>query len=112
MEMFGDMLSAFGDAIAERVVERIMPLIQERETSGKENNHKVDFSLGDNEVRGNKGLAEKLKVSVGTVQRWKRDGILDPAVVCDYGRVIIYNINKAKACIKYMPLKAGRPKKR
>ena len=108
MNGLDNMLSAFGDAIAERVIERIMPLISERQRPPEQ----IIISSDDNEVRGNKGLAAKLKVSVGTVQRWKNDGLLEKAVICEYGRVIIYDLNKAKDCIKYMPLKAGRPKKR
>lgn len=63
-------------------------------------------------VRGNEALAEELKVSLSTVNKWKREGKLDAAVVLEEGRVIVYDTAMAREAIggKQGPVKAGRPR--
>lgn len=59
-------------------------------------------------VRGNTALAEKLGVSLATVKIWRRRGVLKSATVADYGRVIIYDLDKVLECLHHRPVKAGR----
>lgn len=61
-------------------------------------------------VRGNKALAEYLGVSPLTVCEWKGKGILNDAIKAEYGRVIIYDVEKVLASLKHKTLKAGRPR--
>lgn len=62
-------------------------------------------------VRGNKALAEWLGVSEFTVCDWKKKGVLDSAIKSEYGRVIIYDTEKAMECLNHKTLKAGRPRR-
>lgn len=109
MEEFNSVFMALSDAIAKKVIEQLQPLIESAKAAPSPRVDEKDV-VHKGEVRGNNGLAKALKVSVGTVQGWKKSGILDPAIVCEYGRVIIYDLEKAKSCIGYKPLKPGRPK--
>lgn len=45
-------------------------------------------------IKGNKALAAELGVGVRTVQRWRREGILAPAILADFRRTIIYDLDK------------------
>lgn len=59
-------------------------------------------------IRGNKALAKRLDVSECTVRSWRRKGILRQATLVDYGRVIIYDLEKVYECLHYSPVKVGR----
>lgn len=59
-------------------------------------------------IRGNKALAEKLGVSTVTVWNWKRNGVLMPAILSNFGRVIIYDLEKVFECLNHTPVKRGR----
>lgn len=59
-------------------------------------------------IRGNRKLADELGVHFNTVQKWRSSGILDPATVSEYGRVIIYDLEKVLECLHHKPVKAGR----
>ena len=62
-------------------------------------------------VKGNKTLALKLGVHPQTVQKWRRAGILAPAVLAEHGRVIIYDLQKVFECLDHKQLKFKKPKK-
>lgn len=51
-------------------------------------------------VKGNKALAQRLGVSRRSVQQWRKEGILRPAVVSDFRRTIIYDLDKALECLR------------
>lgn len=63
-----------------------------------------------NYIRGNKALADILGVHTQTVQKYRRDGILDPATVVNYQRVIIYDLKKVFECLHHNKVKSGRPR--
>lgn len=109
MNEFGNAMMALSEAIAERVFEKVQTLMEARARE-PERTVRDNVPVRDDEVRGNNELAKELKVSVGTVQRWKREGRLDDAIEMECGRVIIYSISKAKKCIRNLKAKAGRPK--
>lgn len=59
-------------------------------------------------IRGNKALAEKLGVTEKTVGNWRRAGVLSPATLSDFGRVIIYDLEKVFECLNHQKVKPGR----
>ncbi len=59
-------------------------------------------------VRGNRELAKMLGVHYMTVQSWRNKGILAPATIAEYGRVIIYDLDKVFECLHHKPAKPGR----
>lgn len=59
-------------------------------------------------VKGNKGLAETLGVHVNTVKSWRKNGVLAPATLADYGRTIIYDLDKVFECLHHQKAKSGR----
>ncbi len=59
-------------------------------------------------IRGNKALAAKLGVSPWTVCKWRKSGILKPATLSEFGRVIIYELDKVYECLNHRPVKQGR----
>ena len=59
-------------------------------------------------IRGNRSLAERLGVHFTTVQKWRRQGILAPATISEFGRVIIYDLDKVFECLNHTPVKRGR----
>ena len=59
-------------------------------------------------IRGNKALAEKLEVSVVTISKWRKKGVLKPATLSDFGRVIIYDLEKVFECLNYKAEEPGR----
>lgn len=59
-------------------------------------------------IRGNRALADKLGVHFNTVQKWRNQGTLKPATLCEYGRVIIYDLDKVYECLNHQPVKRGR----
>ena len=52
-------------------------------------------------IRGSKALAEKLGVSQVTVWHWRKIGVIMPAIVSEFGRVIIYDLEKVYKCLNY-----------
>lgn len=65
-----------------------------------------------NLVRGCKRLAETLGVHEQTVAKWRRLGVIDKGTVAQYGRVIIFDLDKVLACLNYHKSTPGRPKNR
>ncbi len=59
-------------------------------------------------IRGNKALAEKLGVTQKTVGNWRRAGVLTQATLSDFGRTIIYDLEKVFECLNHRPVKQGR----
>lgn len=59
-------------------------------------------------IKGNKALAEEIGISLKTLYNWKREGILEPAVVFHYRRTIVYNLEKVFECLKHRPVSRGR----
>lgn len=59
-------------------------------------------------VNGNKALAEKLSVSTKTIYNWKKSGILESSIVANFGRTIIYDLDKVFDCLQYHTVKPGR----
>lgn len=59
-------------------------------------------------IRGNRALAEKLGVHFTTVQKWRKNGVLSPATVSEFGKVIIYDLEKVYECLNHNPVKRGR----
>lgn len=59
-------------------------------------------------IRGNRALAEELGVHFNTVQNWRKLGILKAATLCEYGRVIIYDLEKVYECLNHQQVKQGR----
>lgn len=66
--------------------------------------------MGKELVKGNKGLAARLGVHVQTVLNWRRSGVLEAATVVDYGRTIVYDLDKVGECLRHRTAKPGRPK--
>lgn len=52
-------------------------------------------------VTGNKALAEALNVSPWTVWNWKSSGILDRAILSEFRRTIIYDLEKVYECLNH-----------
>ncbi|MBD5401148.1 DUF3853 family protein [bacterium] len=59
-------------------------------------------------IKGNKALAQTLGVHHQTVQKWRKKGILRQATIAERGRVIIYDLDKAIACLQNNPAKPER----
>lgn len=59
-------------------------------------------------ITGNKALANVLGVHYMTVQNWRKKRILDPAILSEYGRTIIYDLEKVYQCLNHKPVKQGR----
>ena len=55
-------------------------------------------------IRGNKALAYALSVHHNTVYNWKKSGVLDKAILSEYGRVIIYDLDKVFQCLNHAPV--------
>ena len=55
-------------------------------------------------VRSSKELAKLLCVSRNTISRWRNLGILEDATIVDYGRTLIYDLEKVYECLN----RAGR----
>ena len=56
-------------------------------------------------VKGSVELAEILGVSPNTICRWRRQGILTPATLVDFGGVILYDLDKVFECLNPHPIK-------
>lgn len=61
-------------------------------------------------VKGNIKLAEALGVHKMTIQKWKKEGLLNDAMVVNFRRTIIYDLDKVYQCLQYKPLTKGRKK--
>lgn len=59
-------------------------------------------------VKGNRALADKLGVHYMTVQNWRKRGVLTPATIAEFGRVIIYDLEKVYECLHHTTVKRGR----
>lgn len=59
-------------------------------------------------ITGNKALAERLGVHFQTVQGWRKKGILAPATLSEYGRTIIYDLDRVFECLHHKRAKSGR----
>lgn len=59
-------------------------------------------------IKGNKALAEVLNVHLCSIQRWKKEGILAPSIICDFRRTIIYDLEKVFECLNHKKAKPGR----
>lgn len=59
-------------------------------------------------ITGNKALAERLGVSPVTVWHWRKAGVLAQATLSDFGRTIIYDLEKVFECLNHTPVKRGR----
>lgn len=59
-------------------------------------------------IKGNKKLAETLGVHFKTVQEWRKKGVIAAGTVADYGRTIIYDLDKVLECLHNRPAHAGR----
>lgn len=59
-------------------------------------------------IRGNKALANALGVHYMTIQGWRKKKVLDPAILVEYGRVIIYDLEKVYECLRHSKVKQGR----
>lgn len=61
-----------------------------------------------NTIKGHNNLAAELGVSPRTVQRWNASGILAPAVLSRYGRVVIYDLDKVFECLNHQTMHQHR----
>lgn len=59
-------------------------------------------------IRGNKALAERLGVSQVTVWNWRKSGVLIPATISEFRRVIFYDLEKVFECLNHKKAKPGR----
>ncbi len=50
-------------------------------------------------IKGNRRLAKALGVHYTTVQKWKSSGRLNKAILIQWGRVIIYDLEKVFECL-------------
>lgn len=55
----------------------------------------------ENIVKGNNTLAEILGVSTRSVQMWRKEGILDPAILADFRRTVVYDLAKVMECLRH-----------
>lgn len=107
-----EFINAF-NALAENISEKVDAMMESRFAELKEELTRIAGKTPDQpkEITGNNELAELLGVSAGSIGRWKRMGLLQPAIVAEYGRTIIYNVEKAKECLKMGPERPGRKRK-
>lgn len=52
-------------------------------------------------IKGNKALAAELGVSPWTIWSWKAAGILDRAIISEFRRTIIYDLEKVYECLNH-----------
>lgn len=64
----------------------------------------------NNYITGNKALAAILGRTVRTIHTWKSEGVLDAAIVSNFRRTIIYDLDKVYQCLNNKIVSAGRPK--
>ena len=61
-------------------------------------------------IKGNIELADTLGVSLRTIYRWKKSGLLNSSVIIKIGRIIIYDLEKVINNLQQTPVRRGRPK--
>lgn len=61
-------------------------------------------------MKGCKNLAARLGVCEWTVKQWRKRGVLDAATLADFGRVIIFDMEKVYECLHHRTAKPGRPR--
>lgn len=59
-------------------------------------------------VTGHKALAARLGVTSRTVQYWKSEGVLNNAILSEFRRTIIYDVEKVYECLNHRKVKPGR----
>lgn len=59
-------------------------------------------------IRGNKALAQRLGVSEATICTWRKIGVLLPATLSEFRRVIIYDFDKVLECLNHRKENQGR----
>lgn len=107
-----DFVKAF-DALADSIGAKVSAMVERRlEAIIKEKAPADQRRPTRKEVTGNNELAAELGRSAATIGRWKKAGVLDDAIVSEYGRTVIYDVEKAKNCLRIQPVSAGRPKNR
>jgi len=52
-------------------------------------------------ITGNKALALQIGVSARTIGLWKAEGILDKAIISNFRRTIIYDLEKVYECLNH-----------
>lgn len=61
-------------------------------------------------IKSNKALAKEIGVSERTITSWRSEGILAPAIVSDFRRTIIYNLEKVYECLNHRHRNTSRLK--
>ena len=96
------------DSIASIIADRVISQIKERLPEIlRDDKPRAEMKEVPRIVKGNKALAEVLGISPVTVCELKKKGVLSPAIKSEYGRVIIYDVEKAMACLNHRRVKAG-----
>ena len=62
-----------------------------------------------NTVTGVAKLAEALGLHKNTVSKYRSQGILQPAILSEYRRVVIFDLDKVYECLNHKPVSSGRP---
>ena len=52
-------------------------------------------------IKGNKALAAELGVSRWTISMWKTSGVLDKAILSEFRRTIIYDLERVYECLNH-----------
>lgn len=52
-------------------------------------------------ITGNKALAAEIGVSPWTISTWKTSGVLDKAILSEFRRTIIYDLEKVYECLNH-----------
>lgn len=63
--------------------------------------HKNTRQMKRMTIKGNKALAAELCVSQWTIWNWKASGILDRAIISEFRRTIIYDLEKVYECLNH-----------
>lgn len=61
-------------------------------------------------ITGNKTLAKVLGVHENSVSKWKKSGVLDNAILSNFGRITIYDLEMVYVCLNHKKATAGRPR--
>lgn len=61
-----------------------------------------------NIIKGNRALAAALGLHYQTIQNLRKRGVLKKATLSDFGKIIIYDLDKVMECLNHSPVKAGR----
>lgn len=52
-------------------------------------------------IKGNKALAMAIGVSPQTICAWKAEGVLNNAIISNFRRTIIYDLEKVYECLNH-----------